>query len=75
MAAKTLSSFLHDDAKAIAIPRSLAENGRAKNLENRSKNVLSPARWRDKHTYLSSPGMLDTTQLNSFFFFFRSHNI
>ena len=26
-------------------------------------NSLSPARWHDKHTYLSSLGMLGTTQL------------
>ena len=56
-------SFLRDDAKAIAIPRGLAENSRAKNLEN----ALFPARWHDKHTYLSSLGMLGTTQLNSIF--------
>ena len=36
--------------------------------------ALSPARWDDKHTYLSSLGMLGTTQLNSIFFC-RSHNI
>ena len=29
----------------------------------------SPARWHDKHTYLSRLGMLGTTQLNCFFFF------
>ena len=28
--------------------------------------ALSPARWHDKHTYLSSLGMLGTTQLNVF---------
>ena len=28
---------------------------------------LSPARWHDKHTYLSSLEMLGTTQLNSGF--------
>ena len=28
---------------------------------------LSPARWHDKHTYLSSLGMLGTTQLILFF--------
>ena len=27
-----------------------------------------PAGWHDKHTYLSSLGMLGITQLNSFFF-------
>ena len=37
---------------------------------------LSPNRWHNKHTYLSSLGMLGTTRLNSiFFFFFRSHDI
>ena len=30
--------------------------------------TLSPAKRHDKHTYLSSLGMLGTTQLNSFFF-------
>ena len=37
--------------------------------------ALSPARWHDKHTYLSSLGMLDTTQLNSISFFFFSDHI
>ena len=30
----------NDDAKAIAIPRVFSENSRAKNLENKTKNVL-----------------------------------
>ena len=30
-------------------------------------SALSPARWRGKHTYLSSLGLLGTTQLNSIF--------
>ena len=29
--------------------------------------ALSPARWHDTHTYLSSLGMLGTTKLNSIF--------
>ena len=29
---------------------------------------LSPARWHDKHTYLSGLAMMGTTQLNSIFF-------
>ena len=33
---------------------------------------LSPARWHGKHTYVSSLGMLGTTQLS---FICRSHNI
>ena len=43
-------------------------------LRMRTKEALSPARWHDKHTYLSSLGMLGTTQLNSFFFC-KSHDI
>ena len=34
----------------------------------KQKSALSPARWHDKHTHLSSLGMLGTTQLNSIFF-------
>ena len=30
--------------------------------------ALSPARWHDKHTYLSSLGMLGTTRPNSIVF-------
>ena len=36
-------------------------------------SALSPPRWRDKHTYLSSLGMLGTTQLTHFIC--RSHNV
>ena len=32
-----------------------------------TKLSLSPARWHDKHTYLSSLGILGTTRLNSIF--------
>ena len=34
-------------------------------------DALSPARWHDKHTYLSSLGMLGTSQFN----FFADHVI
>ena len=37
----------------------------------KSQDSLSPARWHDAHTYLSSLGMLGTTQLN----FFADHII
>ena len=43
-------------------------------LHDASLYTLSPARWHDKHTYLSSLGMLGTTQL-IFFFCCKSHNI
>ena len=33
-----------------------------------NSSPLSPSRWHDKHTYLSSLGMLDTTQLKPIFF-------
>ena len=41
-----MSQFLHDnnkdnnDAKTIAMPRVLPKNSQAKNLENKTKNVL-----------------------------------
>ena len=35
---------------------------------NKAKDSLSPAIWHDKHTYLSSLGMLGITQLNSILF-------
>ena len=44
-------------------------------LHDASLYTLSPARWHDKHTYLSSLGMLGTTQLNSFFFFFVANHL
>ena len=35
--------------------------------------TLSPARWHGKHIYLSSLGMLGTTQLNSTQFLYADH--
>ena len=41
------------------------------NLAAYGNRSLSPAKWHDKHSYLSSLGMLGTTQLN----FFADHII
>ena len=44
---------------------------RTDTVPNPGRRALSPARWHDKHTYLSSLGMLGTTQL----IFFADHII